>query len=164
MKSLLLLRHAKALREPVDDDEQRPLAPEGEAAANRLGRFLAGTGIVPDALLTSPARRARETLSLVAAAAGWDCPQQLRPFYETTPASVLATLRELPPTVGVALVVGHEPTWSEIASRLVGGGSLRFATGAVAAIGLDIQGWGERAGGRGELLWLLPPKLLAGQS
>ena len=52
---LLLLRHAKALRDPVDDDEARPLAPEGEEAAARIGRFLAAAGIVPDALLTSPA-------------------------------------------------------------------------------------------------------------
>jgi phosphohistidine phosphatase len=160
MRSLLLLRHAKALREPASDDAERPLAPEGEEAAARIGRFLAAAGIVPDALLTSPTRRARETLERVAAAAGWEAPQQVRPFYETTPASVLATLRELPGSVEVALAVGHEPTWSETAARLVGGGSIRLATGAVAAIGLDLRGWGELASGRGELLWLLPPKLL----
>jgi len=163
MKALLLLRHAKAQREPVDDDENRPLAPEGDQAAARIGRFLAVAGVVPDVLLTSPARRARDTLAGVAAAAGWEAPQQVRPsFYETTPASVLATLRELPASVEVALAVGHEPTWSETASRLIGGGSVRLPTGAVAAVGLDIQGWGELAGGRGELLWLLPPKLLVG--
>jgi phosphohistidine phosphatase len=162
MKALLLLRHAKAQREPVDDDESRPLAPEGEQAAARIGRFLAAAGVVPGVLLTSPARRARDTLAGVAAAANWEAPQQVRQFYETTPASVLATLRELPATAEVALAVGHEPTWSETASRLIGGGSVRLATGAVAAVGLDIQGWGELSGGRGELLWLLPPKLLAG--
>ena len=160
MKVLLLLRHAKAQREPVSDDAARPLAPEGEEAAARMGRFLAAAGIVPDALLTSPALRARDTLERVAAAAGWEAPRQERPFYETTPAGVLATLRELPAAVEMAIAAGHEPTWSETASRLVGGGSLRLATCAVAAIGLDIQGWGELSGGRGELLWLLPPKLL----
>jgi phosphohistidine phosphatase len=75
---------------------------------------------------------------------------------------VLASLRELPGEVETALAVGHEPTWSETAARLVGGGSIKLATGAVAAVGLDIQGWGELSSGRGELLWLLPPKLLAG--
>ena len=160
MRLLLLLRHAKALREPEDDDLARPLAPEGEEAATRVGRFLAGAGIVPGALLTSPARRARETLARVAAAASWEVPQQVRPLYETTPAGVLATLRELPSEVQIAVAVGHEPTWSETASRLIGGGSLRLAPGAVAAIGLDLHGWGELAGGRGELHWLVAPKLL----
>ena len=162
MKLLLLLRHAKAQREPAADDAARPLSPEGEEAAVRMGRFLAAAGIRPQALLTSPAVRARDTLVRVAAAAGWETPQRERPFYETTPAGVLASLRELPSEVEVALAVGHEPTWSETASRLIGGGSLKLATGAVAAVGLDIQGWGELSGGRGELLWLLPPKLLAG--
>ena len=162
MKTLLLLRHAKAQRGTGGDDAARPLTPEGEEAAARLGRFLAAAGIRPDVLLTSPAVRASATLALVAAAAGWATPQQERPFYETTSAGVLASLRELPGEVDLALAAGHEPTWSETASRLVGGGSLKLATGAVAAIGLDIKGWGELAGGRGELLWLLPPKLLAG--
>src|SRR5258708_7572969 len=112
MRSLLLLRHAKALREPVDDDAERPLAPEGEEAAARLGKFLAAAGIVPGALLTPPPLRARDPLPRVAAGAGGGAPQQPRPFYETTPASILATLRELPAAVEVALAVGHEPAWS----------------------------------------------------
>jgi len=160
MKVLLLLRHAKATREPVNDDAARPLAPEGEDAAARMGTFLAAAGVVPNALLTSPALRARDTLDRVAAAAGWEAPRQERPLYETTPAGVLACLRELPGSVDVALAVGHEPTWSETASRLIDGGSLKLSTGAVAAIVLDIQGWGALAGGRGELLWLVAPKLL----
>ncbi len=160
MKVLLLLRHAKATREPANDDAARPLAPEGEDAAARIGRFLAAAGIVPDALLTSPALRARDTLERVAAAAGWEAPRQERPLYETTPAGVLACLRELPASVDVVVAVGHEPTWSDTASRLIDGGRLKLSTGAVAAIGLDIQGWGALAGGRGQLLWLVSPKLL----
>jgi len=160
MKVLLLLRHAKATREPVNDDAARPLAPEGEDAAARIGRFLAAAGVVPDALLTSPAIRARDTLERVAAAAGWEAPRQERPLYETTPAGVLACLRELPAAVDLVVAVGHEPTWSDTASRLIGGGNLRLATCAVAAVGLDIQGWGALAGGRGQLLWLVSPKLL----
>jgi len=160
MKVLLLLRHAKATREPVNDDAARPLAPEGEDAAARIGRFLAAAGVVPEALLTSPAIRARDTLERVAAAAGWEAPRQERPLYETTPAGVLACLRELPAAVDLVVAVGHEPTWSDTASRLIGGGNVRLATCAVAAVGLDIQGWGALAGGRGQLLWLVSPKLL----
>lgn len=160
MKTLLLLRHAKALREPIEDDAARPLAPEGELAARRVGRLLGAAGVSPTALLTSPARRAHDTLVAVAAAAGWSAPQETRPFYETTPAAILAELRTLPAEVAVALAVGHEPTWSETASRLIGGGHLRLATGSVACIELDVRGWGEIAGDRGRLRWLLAPKLL----
>lgn len=162
MKTLLLLRHAKAVRDAPGGDAARPLAAEGEDAADRLGRLLAAAGIAPAALLTSPAVRARQTLERVAAAAGWSgVPQQVRPLYEVTPAAVLNELRQLPAEADSALVVGHQPTWSEVALRLIGGGALRLATGAVVCIGLDVHGWGEVAPGRGELLWLVPPKLLA---
>jgi phosphohistidine phosphatase len=161
MKTLLLLRHAKALRDPIDDDASRPLAPEGVESATRLGRFLRAAGVVPTSLLTSPARRARATLAAVAAAAHWQGPQQVHPFYESTVASVLAELRRLPAASDVALAVGHEPTWSETVSRLIGGGAIRLSTGSLACIRLDLEAWGELTRGRGRLHWLLAPKLLA---
>lgn len=160
MKTLLLLRHAKAARDAAGGDVARPLAPEGLDAADRLGRFLAAAGVAPDALVTSPAVRARQTLERVAAAAGWSGPQEVRPLYEVGTAAALAELRQLPPDAGSAVVVGHQPTWSDVALRLVGGGALRMATGTVACIGLDVHGWGDLAPGRGELLWLVSPKLL----
>jgi phosphohistidine phosphatase len=163
MKTLLLLRHAKAVREAPGGDVERPLAAEGEDAADRMGRFLGAAKVAPALLITSPAVRARQTLQRVAAAAGWTAVEQLvRPLYEVTPAAVLNELRLLPADAESALLVGHQPTWSEVAVRLTGGGALRLTTGAVACIGLDVHRWGEIAPGRGELLWLLSPKLLAG--
>jgi phosphohistidine phosphatase SixA len=77
------------------------------------------------------------------------------------PAStVLNELRALQVEAESELVVGHQPAWSEAAVRLIGGGSLRMSTGSVACISLDVHGWGEIAPGRGELLWLVSPKIL----
>ena len=162
MKTLLLLRHAKAVRDAPGGDVERPLSPEGEQAADCMGHFLGAAGIVPAVRVTSPAVRARQTLERVAAAAGWPPAFEVRPLYEVTPAAVLNELRQLPANADSALLVGHQPTWSEVAVRLVGGGALRMATGSVAAIALDVNGWGDVAPGRGELRWLVPPKLLPG--
>jgi phosphohistidine phosphatase len=60
------------------------------------------------------------------------------------------------------LVAGHEPTWSDTVSQLIGGANLRFPTAAVARIDFDISHWSQVAFGRGELIWLIPPKALTG--
>ena len=161
MKTLLLLRHAKALRQPADDDAARPLAPEGIQACARVGRFLRAAGVVPTTLITSPARRARETLVHVADAAGWREPLEVRPLYEVGPKDVLEELRRTSDSSDVAVAVGHEPAWSSTAARLIGGGELELATGSVACIGLDLETWSDLAKRRGRLLWLLRPSLLA---
>ena len=56
---LYLVRHAKA--EQGEPDDLRRLTPDGRAAARDLGRRLAAEGVAPDAVLSSPLLRARET-------------------------------------------------------------------------------------------------------
>ena len=56
---LVIVRHAEAA--PGEPDELRPLTPEGRETARALGERLAGEGLRPDAVLTSPLLRARET-------------------------------------------------------------------------------------------------------
>ena len=56
---LYLVRHAEAV--DGEPDELRPLTAEGRRAARTLGERLAAEGVRPDAILTSPLLRARET-------------------------------------------------------------------------------------------------------
>src|SRR5262249_57698744 len=53
------VRHAEAA--PGDPDELRTLTPAGHEQARRLGERLRADGLEPDAVLTSPLLRARET-------------------------------------------------------------------------------------------------------
>ena len=72
MRELILLRHAHA--EPAAaglDDIDRPLSREGQAEAEAAGRWLKEHGHLPDRILCSPARRARETLEQVLLAIGY---------------------------------------------------------------------------------------------
>ena len=56
---LLIVRHAEAA--PGDPDELRPLTAAGRAHARALGQRLRDAGFSPDAVVTSPLLRARET-------------------------------------------------------------------------------------------------------
>ncbi len=162
MRTLLLLRHAKSDWDaPAGGDHERPLNKRGRKAAAVVGSFLARAGAVPDLALTSSAVRARTTVELGAAAGRWASKVEITPdLYETTPAAVLTLLQLQPAAAQTVLLAGHEPTWSSLASLLIGGGTVRMTTAAVAAIELDIESWAEVAPGRGKLLWLVVPRLL----
>jgi phosphohistidine phosphatase len=65
-RRLVLVRHAEAANAPLDRD--RPLSPRGEQQADAVGSWLAQAGLVPDAVLISPARRTQQTWERIRAA------------------------------------------------------------------------------------------------
>src|SRR5271170_5616030 len=68
MRRLMLLRHAKTERaEPGQRDRDRKLMKRGRTDAPIIGAFMAHHGLLPDLALVSPATRAQETWTLVAA-------------------------------------------------------------------------------------------------
>lgn len=162
MKTLLLMRHAKSDRDrPELPDRERPLAPRGVRAATTLGIFLARGGWAPERVVTSPAERASATVRIAGEAGGWESPVASDPrLYEGDPHVMLGVVRELDDGAGRVLLCGHEPTWSELAAVLTGGGRVRMATAAVAAIAFDVGRWSEVAPGSGVLQWLVVPRLI----
>ena len=159
-KHLLLFRHAKSdWGTAAENDHARPLTKRGIAAARAMGRILAASGQTPDRVVTSSAVRAKTTLEVARAAGKWKSPTTISDaLYAADAAAVLQEIRALPKSATTVLFVGHEPTWSELASFLIGGGNLRFPTAALARIDLTVPGWHAVTFGRGELVWLLQPK------
>src|SRR5204863_9300836 len=119
---LYLVRHAEAA--DGEPDELRPLTAEGRRAARELGERLASEGIRPDAVLTSPLRRARETGAELARPAGLEAEadERLAPG---------ATAEDVKSAAGgrgeIVVVVGHQPDCSKIAAELTGGEEPPFA-------------------------------------
>lgn len=162
MKTIILMRHGKSDWDAeFDSDHDRPLAKRGRQAAATMGALIARMDQVPDRVVSSSALRAKDTVALAAASGDWSCPITIAPeLYASSPGEVAARLRREEDDAARLLVAGHEPTWSELASALIGGGRLRFPTGAAARIDLDVASWGELDAGRGELVWFLIPRLL----
>jgi phosphohistidine phosphatase len=108
---LVLVRHAEAA--PGEPDELRGLTPEGREQARVLAAALALER--PDAVLTSPLLRARQTAETIARAAGLEAsPHELLAPGATT-GDILLAAAEHGPTV---VVVGHNPDCQEIATEL----------------------------------------------
>jgi phosphohistidine phosphatase SixA len=120
---LFLVRHAEAA--PGEPDELRPLTAAGRAVARDLGERLAAEH--PDAVVSSPLLRARETAEQIARAAGVtpEADERLAPG---------ATAEDLKAAVAgrgdTVVAVGHQPDCSAILLVLTGR-ELDFAPGAV---------------------------------
>jgi phosphohistidine phosphatase len=115
---VVLVRHAEAA--PGDPDELRTLTPEGHAQARALGERLRADGIEPDAVLSSPLLRARET----AAGLGFGEPE---PRDELSPGATAEDVRTAVAGRGqTVVVVGHQPDCSRITAELRGGAEPAF--------------------------------------
>jgi phosphohistidine phosphatase len=131
---LLLIRHAEAL--PGEPDELRPLSAGGRAAARALGERLAREGVRPDAVLTSPLLRARETGDAVGAALG--CRSE--PVEELAPGATLERVRSAAANRGETVIaVGHQPDCGRIAAALGDGREPPFPPGGVADLRLESE-------------------------
>jgi len=110
---LLIVRHAEAA--PGEPDALRPLTPAGRAHARELGLRLRAEGLVPDAVVTSPLLRARETaLALKLGEPAID--ERLAPG--ATAADMRAAAAARGETV---VVVAHQPDCGRAAAALTGG-------------------------------------------
>ena len=123
-----------------------------------MGRFLSGAAEPPDLVLSSSALRARTTAELVVEAAGWSCPQRATDtLYLGSLGSVLGEITAQDAELARLLVVGHQPTCSELASRLIGGGQLAFPPAALARIDFEGARWSDVESDGAGLVWLLTP-------
>lgn len=157
MKTLLILRHAKAAEKHSGmPDHERPLNERGERDARRVGEWIGDEKLIPDSILSSTARRAVDTAQRVAESCGYEGGiDARRSLYLAGPASYLAALQELDNGVSRALVVGHNPGLEDLVALLTGRHE-RLPTAALVQVDLPIDEWAELSmttRGRLESIW-----------
>lgn len=159
---IYLMRHGIAAEpSPGMSDTDRALTPEGARKTARVADGLQKLGVQPDAILTSPLRRAEETARLVAEALAAKAPVELYPPLGGGFAAA-AVMKGLRAHRGARelLLVGHQPDLGELASYLLTGATntvpLPFRKAGVAAI--TIGSLPPRAAG--VLEWFLTPAQL----
>jgi phosphohistidine phosphatase len=160
MKTLLVLRHAKASPEDATvSDHERPLTKRGLRAARRMGELLREHALLPDRVLSSTAERARSTAELAAQGAGCSAAVELlRELYLAEPPSYVEVLRRPGSDAERVLVVGHNPGIEALIYRLTGA-TEHMPTGALAVCELPIAAWTELgAETRGTLRAVFRPK------
>lgn len=139
VKVVALLRHGKSDWEPLGvSDFNRPLSERGIRDILQQGQALLKTGYRPDRILSSPAIRAWHTAHLLAQVVSLphEAVQSEIGFYREDEGSIEATLQVLSDDIATVVLVGHNPLWSEIASRWAGE-SIELATSELIAFGWE---------------------------
>jgi phosphohistidine phosphatase len=128
---LLIVRHAEAAQ--GEQDDLRPLTAAGREQARSLGARLREEGVRPDAILTSPLLRARETGDLLARELDGTATPDERLAPGATPGAVAEAAAGRGNTV---VVVGHQPDCGQAAAALSGGAEPAFPPAGVVAVAL----------------------------
>ncbi len=118
-RTLVLLRHSKAVPPESMPDPERPLSDRGRADARAAGRYLVAQGIEADLVLCSPSQRTRETWQFAAeAGAGAADVWYDRRIYNADTVELLDVIRELPSDARTVVMVGHGPGIPWLADEL----------------------------------------------
>ncbi len=147
MRTLVLIRHARAELERQDDHSRR-LSPSGREDAARVRRWLSEQGLLPDRVMVSTAWRTRETWELCGV--GHATPENDDRLYEASTEDVREVVGETPPDVAVLVVVGHNPALERLAWEFDDSDEARDVTNrGMSAAGVavfELTSWTDRTG------------------
>ncbi len=161
IRRLVLLRHAKSAYPSGVPDHDRPLAGKGLRRAQAAGTWFRREGPRPDVVLCSDAVRTRQTWEIVSAALKRPPVLMLEPvLYGASVQEAIALVKRATRRVAARdartlVLVGHEPTMSDLALTLAGKGSdsaarqrisEKYPTAGIAVLRLD-GAWSRLAPG-----------------
>ncbi len=161
MKTLALIRHGKSSwDDPERKDIDRPLNPRGRRNAPEMGERLAGRGQTPDLLLSSPARRARDTAGIIARAINYpESDLKLEhSLYLADSTTLLKLVHRLPAELDEVWIVGHNPDLTEFANSLGDFETDNMPTCAICRFSFEVSHWYEVKPGSGTLREYDTPK------
>ncbi len=154
---LVLMRHGNADPGYGLDDHERPLTLLGRGEALRVGRALVEEGWAPDVVRGSDAVRTRQTWAAMQgavpspAAVSWT-----RDLYLPTLERLARDAAGWDRAATTILCLGHNPGWSDAATRLTGR-RIGLGTAFAALLSADAADWAEAFTTRWELEGLLRP-------
>jgi len=159
MKTLYILRHAKSSWNNTGlSDFERPLNERGFDDAPMMGGVMKKNKFQPDLILSSPAKRAVQTATIIRKSADISGEIQFdKRIYEASPKRLLEVIAEQNAGSESILLVGHNPGLEGLVEFLTGE-SPPMPTAAVAVIDLNIEQWSEITSTTGTLRTLIRPK------
>ena len=152
-------------------DFDRPLSAAGIEAAGRVAATLQDAGLLPDLVLCSDARRARQTWEALAAGLGAEAAAGIaldlrEDLYLAAETQLLIALRVLPGAASSLLLIAHNPGLHRLARALAGPGSRAqalarlgqdFPPAGLAVFTYDKPDWAELAPGEARLTRFYDP-------
>ncbi len=161
MKKLYLMRHAKSSWKDENlKDYERPLNKRGKRDAPFMGKVLKRKGVKPDVIISSFAKRAYKTAKKVAKELGVEKENILKDkkLYMIGFAEFLDYIKNMDDKYESVLIIGHNPSISELFSYLSGKESLDMPTAAVGGIEFKSERWRDIDESKRKILFYEYPK------
>ena len=144
MKKLYLIRHAKSSWSDLGlDDFERPLSKRGLKDAPSMGKFLKKAFLKPDCVITSSARRARETAEIIADIIGFPIKKVVieERIYGASTHGLFEVITELDDNLKTVVIFGHNPGLTNLANLLNDVKIDNIPTCGVFVIEFDNKSW-----------------------
>ena len=146
MKTIYFVRHAKSAWQELDlSDHKRGLLPKGEKKTKKIAVWMKNNNAVPDLIITSSATRAKATAKIIAK--NLNIPKEKiivkDELYHGGMEEILAALYGLPNKLNSVMIVGHNPTMTDIVNYYLSDDDqlINFPTSAVASINFFTDKW-----------------------
>ncbi len=166
MRNILLMRHGKSERELNVPDFDRPLAPRGLKDVPQMGRVLMAYNSAPELIISSPAKRARQTAEILAETCGYKGKISFdESFYSEGADALLERLKTVSQEINVVMLVGHNPCMEQAASAFCSGDTsytakVALPTSAIVCFEAELPSWDKFRPGCCVFKWLVIPRLV----
>ncbi|NOX15723.1 MAG: histidine phosphatase family protein [Epsilonproteobacteria bacterium] len=161
MKKIYLIRHAKSSwKEEGISDFKRSLNKRGEADLAHMAKRLKNFHILPDLIVSSPAKRAKTTAKEIANTIGFkksNIAYQDR-LYESSYDTYRYLLDSLDDKLNSIFIVAHNPTITQVGEVLSGAILTNMPTCSIVCIEFDTQSFKDIKNGEGKILFFDYPK------
>jgi phosphohistidine phosphatase len=153
----LILRHGKSSWNNQNlPDHDRPLQKRGKRDATKIGELIRKEGLIPGVIISSTAKRAKDTAIIVADACGFNGDiHYSRMLYHGSTHDYLKLIRLLGGRYTIVMIVGHNPGVEELLYEITQIDEW-ISTATLVHVTIDIRNWenfDENTGGKLADLW-----------
>lgn len=120
-RTLVLIRHAKSSwANPLQSDFERPLNDRGKKDAPEMGARLKKLGIIPDLIVSSSAKRTKQTAKRIAEEIGYkeDDIRWEEKLYHCIPSVLEEVIYETSDRIKTIFIVAHNPGITDFVNQL----------------------------------------------
>jgi phosphohistidine phosphatase len=160
LKTLLIIRHAKAETSFTVNDFERPLNERGKSDASIMAKRLLEKHVTIDAFVASPAKRAKKTAELFCKefSGKEDNIIFVSALYHAPPEIFYEVIKHLDEPFNAVAIFAHNPGISYFVNELTNTRIDNMPTCAVFAVQANIDNWKDFAKAKKEFLFFDWPK------
>ena len=161
MKQLLIARHAKSSWDDFTiEDHERPILEKGRQKSEKVAAALKQKIILPDLIISSTAKRAKETAIILATGLGYpiDNIRYEKRIYHADADDIFNELFGLDDSITSVMVVGHNPTLTDLVNHFSKTMIDNLPTSAVASVTFKTAQWEKTGSSKFKLKFIMRPR------